>query len=328
MGTKPEKQTVRVFLQRFDMRRRSSENIRYINEVLAELGLKTNPHYESTYIDGEIEIELSDSQELTKINNLEDPILRVSSLKAANNRPISVFAEDSPQKALSIMIANNFSQLPVIEKNEYGSKTIGLFTWQTYSMGIYLKRDIQVVRKSMKHCYVVSDSEPLEKVVDLILEHECVLVKDQEGFVKGIITDADLSYEFRNLSDGFLAVKEIESTIRNIINAKLHLSEIKSIRIGSRFVNETLEDVSKLYFSEYEKIFANDTFWQKLSLPFDRDYFISLLKMVKSARNDIMHFSKDIEESENYKAIYPLRQLLQSLDGVFFQASNGKRKAA
>jgi CBS domain-containing protein len=131
--------TVRDLLQWFGARRRGFWVVEQIREDLAEVGLRTNPDFESAYIDAPIEfllesanpavvqdapsedqdgndrvVEVSSSSDVSARPFYGDPTYRLSKLPAANRVPISVKPDASLGEAVTLLLQHDFSQLPVM----------------------------------------------------------------------------------------------------------------------------------------------------------------------------------------------------------------------
>ena len=128
--------TVREFLSWFGAKRRGYWVVSEIRRTLEENSVETDPDFESTYIDGSIQLKLAapytallptvavllgdakigslvSSGTLTSVADFPDPTHRISKLLAANSPPLCV-APDSPiNEAVTLMLARGFSQLPV-----------------------------------------------------------------------------------------------------------------------------------------------------------------------------------------------------------------------
>ena len=138
-GTEVPSITVREFLRWFDAQRRGSFLVWMLREILKEAGLQTEPDFQSAYLDSKIKfvlakennaegmasvgmVELTDrvsitddspgSATLVAAASYADPTYRISKLGAANNTPISVAPDTTIEEAVTVMLVNDFSQLP------------------------------------------------------------------------------------------------------------------------------------------------------------------------------------------------------------------------
>ena len=126
-----------------------------------------------------------------------------------------------------------------------------------------------------------------------IIHWECVLVRGADEKIMGIVTTSDLSREFRQLTEPFLLLSEIEQQIRALIDrggfSADELSECRDGKDTSRVVSK----VSDLTFGEYIRLLENPARWERLQLKLDRATFVERLGKIRDIRNDIMHFDPD-----------------------------------
>ena len=115
---------VRDLLSWFGYQRRGAVAQLLIETELNSAGLGTVPDFRTPYIDDEISFVLAspvpspfkvsaDDEHITSRVD-SDPSYRLSRLRAARNTPVSVTPEHTVREAITIMMANDFSQLPVM----------------------------------------------------------------------------------------------------------------------------------------------------------------------------------------------------------------------
>jgi hypothetical protein len=132
--------TTRKLLDWFGAQRRGVHVNRQIREALEEAQLETIPDFERAYIDGQIEFAIAADQNHgpppvreTTIDQLyspdqlsADPTFRVGQLPSANTVPVSVNPNQRIREVITIMLANDFSQLPVMT----GERDVkGVISW-------------------------------------------------------------------------------------------------------------------------------------------------------------------------------------------------------
>ena len=90
---------------------------------LEQNGLHTEPDFQHAYVDGPIAFQNSSVS-----TPPADSTLRVDILKAAHNHPASVTPNDGLKTAITHMMSNDFSQIPVIEADRH---VRGIITWES-----------------------------------------------------------------------------------------------------------------------------------------------------------------------------------------------------
>jgi hypothetical protein len=141
--------TVREFLSWFGAERRGYWIVASIRDRLNEYGLQTQPDFESAFIDSPIQFVRAEQKSKKPIDAgsaepepntsgpYADPKYRVSRLAAANRAPISIAPTAPLQEAITLMLANNFSQLPVITSE----RTVkGMLSWKSIGTRLALQR--------------------------------------------------------------------------------------------------------------------------------------------------------------------------------------------
>ncbi len=326
---------VRTFLSWFfGTQRRGRWIVGYIRDELKDLGLRTVPDFESTYLGADIRFELaapelqadiqvrvdavdsvkmSDHSEVTVVTaTFDDPTYRISKLEAANRQPTSVKPDASLNEAATMMMANDFSQLPVMT-NERDVK--GIVSWKSIGSRLSLGQAPKWARDAMEPHAEVSVDASLFTAIRVVVEHDYALVRSPDQRIAGIITTSDLSLQFRQLSEPFLLLGEIENHIRKIIGSKFtreELTEIKDPTDRERAV----EGASDLTFGEYKRLLEAPERWAKLTLQIDRSVFIRQLERVREIRNDVMHFDPDGIEDTALDVLRDFAKFLRVLQSV------------
>ena len=146
-----------------------------------------------------------------------DPTYRLARLESANKAPLSVTPDATLQQAVTLMLTNDFSQLPVMTTPREAK---GVVSWKTIGSRLALKRPCTAVRDCMEPAYLVSIDDSLLSAVASIAAHDYVLVLAKDKTICGIITASDFNDQFLRLAEPFLIVGEIENGIRRILRGK------------------------------------------------------------------------------------------------------------
>ena len=113
------------------------------------------------------------------------PLLR--DLRAASNPPVYVNRDTKLSEALTKMMMNDFSQLPIIQ----GERTVeGYISWRTIGEALALKRECNTVRDCMeKSVTILDDTEPLLNAVNVIAKKDFILVRNsKDKRIVGLVT--------------------------------------------------------------------------------------------------------------------------------------------
>lgn len=331
-------ETVREILSWFKASRRGFWIVTHIRNCLTETNLKTEPDFESAYIDSTVQFLLEEPsgveekppgpegqesimiarQELTACASLvsapeyADPTHRISKLAASIHKPVSVVPDARLDEVVTLMLINDFSQLPVMT-NERDVK--GMITWTSIGSRLALGNNGLVARELMEQHQEIRSDASLFSAIRIIAEHQYVLVRGHDQRITGIVTASDLNLQFQQLSEPFLLLGEIENHIRRIISERYKNTEIESAKDPSD-TERVVSSVADLSFGEYIRLLENPERWGKLLLPIDRVTFIQKLESVRRIRNDVMHFDPDGIPENDLETIREVAHFLQKLQNI------------
>lgn len=243
--------TVRTLISWFfGSQRRGRWIVSVIRRALDKLDLRTEPDFDSTYLDAtvafvpKIEIHFATAPTIapsdksgsfsadavlevakTPVNISEqiDPTHRISRLGIANKTPVSVSPDTAIAEAITIMLMNDFSQLPVMTSDR---EVKGLISWKSLGTLWSQGRDCSRVGDAMDRHSEIEAEASLFDAIALLRRDDCVLVRDRQKRISGIITSYDVSVTFSELSEPFLILDEIENHIRQLIEGKFTKEEL------------------------------------------------------------------------------------------------------
>ncbi len=333
-GENVDRVSVRTFVSWFwGSQRRGWWVVKSIRTALTELQLETFPDFNSAYIDSLIEIrkvtpvskkeaakkaenetekqpENIADKSIDEVLNIDDPTYRISRLEAANKNLVFVKPDGELSEAITLMMTYDFSQLPVMQQQKRDLK--GVISWRSIGQKLSVGKSSIKVRDLMEPNFQLINAETsLFKALPVIIEHEYVLVKNKANEICGIVTASDLSLQFKQLTEPFLLVAEIENHVRQIL-IKLEKPELEKGK-DERDSERNIETVADLNFGEYLRLCQNPEIWAKLNLSIDRKTFCDTLEKIREIRNNIMHFDPDGLEIESIEILRSFVRLLQTL---------------
>lgn len=324
--------------------RRTWRQVRAVNSALRAAGLVTVPDFEGVGFDDPITIRLHEhgtagpspnsSAEATTspiaandVGQLESPALAPPSNAAADpvhrvarflpkSVPLSVARDDAIDVAVTHMMANDYSQLPVAQ----GDRTVyGMVSWRSIGKQRALRCSANHVRECLEtHAEVKSDASIFD-AIRLIQQHECVLVRGSDGRISGILTAADISGCFEQLSRPFLLLSYIENHLRALIQPRFTVEDLQSAKDPSDH-DRLVSDVSDLTFGEYIRLLENPANWGKLTISVERSIFVNQLNEVREIRNDVMHFNPEGIEEKDLGTLKTFNAFLESIVSILSKA--------
>jgi len=314
----PANTTVREFLSWFDVQRRGSNLVLWIDELLLKYNLETDPNYVSTFIDDDIKVILrspsstkNDSDVLEEDIEISDPAVRMSTLRSEKSWIEKVQPTDSLSYAITRMMMHDFSQLPVISA-EGGIE--GVISWQTIGERLAAGTTGTDVQHFMGQACVVEEEELFFNTIPRIIDNGYVFVKGKSGNINYIFTTSDLSPQFIQLTEPFLLLSEIENHVRNLLLRWVDLNE-KNVRSVCH-IPGTYEGVFDLTFGCYVGIIGSELIPDPFPLNIDRDRFSKLIDGIRKIRNDVMHFSADPTPPESIKQLRDASRYLRTLQDL------------
>lgn len=283
-----------------------------VNGMLEQYDVFCIPKFEHAYFYGEIEIKpqpkVMAGKSAEHIEN--DPIPRLSLLKTSNfeqlkdqgfaqNKLITVNRDTTIKEAVTLMLIHDYSQLPIMN----GKTPDGMFSWKSLGKALGLGYPCKVVNDCKEEVKILQLNDPLFTSVKAILDHEVVLVKNQ-NLVCGIVTVTDIGEQFIALAEPFMIIEQIENHVRKLMDGKFSLEELLDA-ISPVTDGREIKNLSDLNFGEYILVLEKPRNFEKLDLQLDRVVFKNQLDEVRKIRNDVMHFDP---ESNMDAGIVILRQ--------------------
>jgi len=240
----------------------------------------------------------------------DEPAFRVSRLLAASQPPTRVQPDCTLVEAVTIMMRHDFSQLPVMTTER---EVKGIITWASIATRLQVDANKpQTVQACMIPHVEVPESESLFRVIDHIVEHSYVLVRGGNKTITGIVTATDLSSQFRQLSEPFLLLGEIENHLRSLIDNKFTADELRAAKDAGD-EERAVESVADLTLGETIRLLESPQNWERIGVPLDRNVVIRDLHRVREIRNDVMHFDPDGISHEDHATLFAFVQFLHGV---------------
>jgi predicted transcriptional regulator len=281
--------------------------------------LKTEPDFEYAYIDSQISLVHVTKKKAGQVEEevISDiygaPTYRIGKLTSANRKPLSVKPDDLIAKAIALMIAHDYSQLPVMTSDR---EVKGIISWSSLGHQLALgKKECKHVRDCIIPHKEISADISMFAAVDDIIANQYVLIRNSEDVICGIVTTSDLSQEFRRLGEPFLLLGEIENYIGRMIKDKFMIDDLREACDPSDATRD-IKSPADLTLGEYLRLVEYPARWMKLGITIDRETFVKKLEEIRRIRNDVMHFDPDGIPEEDIGKLRDFVRLLQSLARV------------
>lgn len=298
--------TARKLFNWFGFYKRSSNNCAAVDEFLESNELTVCPHYNDVWIDNEIL--LMPKAKATR-KNKADPIKRIKILPSAAATPLMVDNSDPIEKAITLMLMHNYSQLPVTQ----GSNLSGYISWETIGSA-RAKGESGKLVKDYKNEQVTkaNPDTPLLEAINLVYKNDFIVVLGRDNKPCGIVTVTDISSQFLVQTQPYVMLEEMENQIRRMIDGVFLLEDVQDI---CHEHNRPVQTVDDLTFGEYVRLLENPDNWNKLPIgdKIDRKIFIEQLKQINDIRNDVMHFNPEGLAEEDIRLLTETINFLRTI---------------
>ena len=319
---------LRDLLAWFGAKKRGAYIVERIGDALQEAGIETEPDFRTAWFHGDVIFKKAAATPVADQDNDPDdddvateevawadgPEYVVGMLDSANCDVIVVGPQDEIEKAITLMMMHDFSQLAVMT-NERDLK--GAISWKSIGRRLSQNAGLKAVKDAIEPAVAIADTASLFDATRVIIEKEFVFVRAKDQKIAGIVTASDLSEQFHALSEPFLILSRIEAHIRRLIRSAFDTDTLRSVvdeKDTDRKAN--LTSAAQLTFGEYQRLFEQPDNWAKLDLVACRKTFCDALGEVRQLRNEIMHFHPDALEGGDHEPLKRFLTLLETLDGV------------
>lgn len=332
----PKTIPVREMLSWFGAQKRGSTIADRVEETLAGFELRTEPDFNSVHIDAEVQLvalasepdtrqpaeqgdaaaEASAGDEMeptASSTGSHDATFDVGTLDEANRDIISVKPQSTLRAAMSIMLAERLSHLPVMP-NEH--RVLCVLRWKDLGRHLILQGKISLddpVEKVASEAATVRFDEPFLDVIPKIIQSSCVLVRGPQNKFTGIITKKDLGRQLLDRARPFVTLGEIERGLRVLIDrGEFTSTELKSWAVDPKS-EKTVDGTSDLTLGEYQRLLEKPEAWERLDLAIEKSTFVQALGRVRQVRNSVMHFEPTGQSDVDHRGLWKFLQLIYDL---------------
>lgn len=245
--------------------------------------------------------EATDASATSSVN----PIVRVASLAAANRGVVSLSINDELDKATTLMLFENYSQLAVMQ----GSRDVkGMISWESIARRSMQSPPPSTVQDCMIEARIVNATDALFDTLPQVEQYGYVLVRDK-GKITGIVTATDFATELASMSQAFMSIGTIERLIRGKLHPCLTEADLTHLEQHSRALVE--KDFARLTFGENVRLMERPEIWGRLKMAVDKAEFTRRLSIITEIRNDVMHFGPDPLSASQKRSLEQMESFLR-----------------
>jgi hypothetical protein len=230
----------------------------------------------------------------------------VGSIFPGETKICSVESQTTVREAISIMLENKYSQLPVID----GDEILGIFSLRTLAHQLMHCNSTSVkdfltetpVSEVVDHQFPkITVKESLDNIIEQLENHEAILVNSPHG-PQAIATSSDVLRYFVRVAKPFVLIQEIELALRNMVDIcapKNQLNECINRSIAKKYESQNRnppETLSDMTFEEIRMIIVCSANWSlfEAHLGKNKDLVGTKLEIIRKIRNNVFHFKNDI----------------------------------
>lgn len=269
-----------------------------IETALANHGLVTVPPFTQVNLDATVQLQRAPAEEepangtsaRDELDGGEERPVReagptVGTIASAMGEVVSVSPQATLEYAVTLLLLNDFSQLPVMA----GRQLKGAVTWKSIAQARHRNVGCALTDAIVDAREVRFDHD-LVDVLPVLADTDFLLVRGAQGEI-GILTVADVALAYGTQATPFLLFGELDRRLRAVITDRFDLRDVTAVcdRDGSR----SLTSFDQLTFGDYLSVLGNRDRWEELGWPLDRAAFTKRLNEIRKIRNDLMHFNPD-----------------------------------
>lgn len=223
------------------------------------------------------------------------------STAATPDDPVTVNLDDPIQKALELMLENDFDQLPVVSDDGVE----GTVTYKSVAKYVKSIDNPRVEETSVKIALntnpeFVNIDHDLFELFDTLAKDDYVLIGDQQE-LEGILTRYDVFYFLEHQVEPFLKIGGIEESLRYLFRASCNdldqrIEDTFADRADHDESYEPPERLGDFSFDEYRMFIMRNLDQLPPRLSQERDMVESLLEDICETRNALFHFRAEADE--------------------------------
>jgi CBS domain-containing protein len=242
--------------------------------------------------------------------------------------PLCVPRTATVREALSIMVKNDFSQLPVVDE---AGHLVGIVSDQSITRTYYLLGDVvSLLDLTIEHCVArvdpLSPDDDLFEACDQLHDAAGALVVVEDGKPVGLLTAYDMTNFFRHRSEDFIHIEDIEVTLRLRTrdafpdDAALNRALIVALGADPTDPTKPRKEFNTLNMGDMIYLITNEQNWPYFNGIFEPlELFRLLMNRVREVRNLLAHFRGRADQVQDTTLKYAIdwlamRSRLQAAD--------------
>jgi CBS domain-containing protein len=299
----PVEVTIRGLLAIWGYRTRTLDSVPRIERDLAEAGLRCTPELGVGGLGTTVHIGVPPTAETTAATDTEaavdtadelaaaaeslppplpDILPRIGDIPSAIGGVTSVRSDQSLEDAQGLMVDKDYSQLSVMTGS---GELVGAVSWRSIATAKLAKKNISLTDAIDFDPKVVRTTDWLLDKIDVIYDADFVFVQDSGHNICGIVTTADLSARFRDLTLPYFQLGEIEIRLRRCTKDRFSVAELRKAARKNNI--NSIDDMS---LGNYVFLLKEEEMWRRTEWEIPQESFLSDLRKARDIRNRIAHY--------------------------------------
>lgn len=305
-AARPVQLRISELLGIWGFRARTYENVAQIRRDLSAAGLTCEPDLAEGTADAMVQVGVQviapidtarDGEATAETEEQDEPLQLppvaplIRDIPSATCYVERVSPDQTLEQAQAIMTAHDYSQLAVMS----GDRDLkGAVSWRSIARAYLVKPEISLADAIKRPAPEVRASADLLSQIDLIYREDFVFIRGDDDRICGIVTTADLTGQFRDLTTPYFQLGEIERRLRRCIGRAFNADELRAVT-GK-------DSAEKMDFGQYVRLLNNEARWRQMGWGrLDRTMFIGYLDAARVVRNRVMHFGKELGPEDKHK---------------------------
>lgn len=245
---------------------------------------------------------------------MDDHFLRFGQLVPLDQEVVTLPIDAPAREALAIMKQQGFDQLPVTREGA----VVGVFSYRSFAQSIDVVRAQDdplgyPVSEFLEDLRFVRRTSEVAEAIAALNDSGAVLVGDEDKLL-AVVTSTDLSKFLWDLSEQFIALRDIELAIRTLVRSACtdqdellsYLAEVSTDGVPPAKLDElTYGELISLvnHRVRFGRVFSR-TFGRS------REIAYSTLEPIREVRNKVFHFRGEVT-AEDMQAVVTARTWLR-----------------
>lgn len=212
--------------------------------------------------------------------------LTVGDLPSALGGVVSVSPSATFDEAITRMMINDYSQLPVLS----GRQLRGAVTWKSIARARHANHAPPFAR-AIVQAREVSYNQDLIDILPMLAESEFVLIRNRSNEIAGIVTASDVAAAYGAMATPFFLIGEFDQRLRQVLASSIEFSRVQELCDPEG--NRSITGFDDLSIGDYQRVLENVKEWERVGWSLDRKVFIERLDEIREIRNGLMHFNPE-----------------------------------